>query len=152
MPQASIDSVAEEPDARKVHRNLLQSKLDVLNRSSLLCKLYMENDCALRMQDMAALHMGQMSSNDRTPTLEDGTPEEEVSTLDAYVEASQEVQEVLFTPDVPDEVPAELVEPTAELPEDAWGMSFATKKDKKKKKKSTYCGPDVSFESWGDHQ
>lgn len=137
MPQTTIDSVAEESGDRKAHRTMLRSKLDVLKRSSLLCKLYIENSGSLRVQDAASQHMEQMSSNDLT---HEGTPEEENSIPGAGVEVSQEAQEVLCAPDIPDDIPAESAEVTAEPSEDVWAMPATVKKDKKKKKKSTLSG------------
>ncbi|KAI7229212.1 hypothetical protein KC330_g7558 [Hortaea werneckii] len=69
MTQADIDSIAEEPDARKLHRQLLQSKLDTLNRSSLLCKLYVENRTAPPHQDLLQPSAELISSGDSTPLL-----------------------------------------------------------------------------------
>lgn len=135
MAQADIDSIAEEPDARKFHRQLLQSKLDTLNRSSLLCKLYLENRAAIPHQDVAQQSSERTPSGDRTPAYgSDGLNmniQREMFAMvprDTRKHDSFEISEAIAPEASPDEVPANPLE------EDLWAApSF--KKSKKKGKK-----------------
>jgi hypothetical protein len=137
MSQTDIDSIAEESDARKVHRQLLQSKLDTLSRSSLLCKLYLENGATLPYPNVVQQSAGQTSSNGRTPSYDSDTPSAQIQ-RDAIVEVSQDHEEVsLFdSPDAaaPDAPPDQATE--APLEEDMWNAPTISKKGKKKLKKT----------------
>jgi hypothetical protein len=133
--QADIDSIAEEPDARKLYRETLQSKLDTLNRSSLLCKLYLENRATQLHQDLAQQSTEHTPSDDRTPSYDSNALEvnnqHEMATAipqDARRDDSFEILEAVASEAPPDEPPVALLE------EDIWG-SLPTKKSKKKAKK-----------------
>jgi hypothetical protein len=117
MTQADMDSIAEESDARKLHRETLQSKLGTLNRSSLLCKLYLENRAIQPHQDLAEQSTEHTPSNDRTPSYDSDT-------LD------MNNQREIVTAIPQDEPPVALLE------EDAWGSLTTGKKGKKKSKKA----------------
>lgn len=136
MTQADIDSIAEEPDARKIHRQLLQSRLDTLNRSSLLCKLYLENRAAPPYQDVVQQSAEQSPSNDRTPlydndALDMNDQREIVAAIpqDTRKDDSFEILEAV-APEAPPDEPS-----VAPLEEDIWGAT-AAKKSKKKGKKA----------------
>ena len=135
MTQADIDSIAEEPDARKLYRETLQSKLDTLNRSSLLCKLYLENRATQLHQDLAQRSTEHTPSDDRTPSYDsdalDVNNQREMATTipqDARRDDSFEILEAVAPEAPPDEPPVALLE------EDMWG-SLPMKKSKKKGKK-----------------
>jgi hypothetical protein len=137
MTQADIDSIAEEPDARKLYRETLQSKLDTLNRSSLLCKLYLENRATRPHQDLAEKSTEHTSSNDRTPSydsdaLEMNNQREMAIAIpqDARRDDSFKLLEAVAPEAPPDEPPAALLE------EDTWGSLATVKKGKKKAKKA----------------
>lgn len=136
MAQADIDSIAEESDARKLHRQLLQSKLDTLNRSSLLCKLYLENRAAPPHQDVVQQSAEQTLSEDRTSlfdsdALDVNSRREMVAAIpqDTRKDDSFEILEDVATEAPPDEPSA------APLEEDIWDVP-ASKKSKKKGKKA----------------
>ncbi|KAI7082125.1 hypothetical protein KC356_g8624 [Hortaea werneckii] len=133
MTQADIYSIAEESDARKLHRQLLQSKLDTLNRSSLLCELYVENRTAPPHQDLLQPSAELISSEDSTPLLVSDAPYTDnrretivASSKDASTDDCFEILDAA-APEAPTD------EPSAAAPgEDSWG---APKKSKKKGKK-----------------
>jgi hypothetical protein len=136
MTQADIDSIAEKSDARKLHRRLLQSKLDTLNRSSLLCKLYLENRAALAHQDVVQQSAEQTPSDDRTSlfdsdALDVSSRREMVAAIpqDTRKDDSFEILEAVATEAPPDEPSA------VPLEEDIWDVP-ASKKSKKKGKKA----------------
>lgn len=136
MTQADIDSISEEPDARKLHRQLLQSKLDTLNRSSLLCKLYLENRAAPPHWDVVQQSAEQTPSNGRTPSYDNDTLDmidqrEMVAAIpqDTRKDESFEILEAV-APEVPPGEPS-----AATLEEDIWGAT-TYKKSKKKEKKA----------------
>jgi hypothetical protein len=136
MTQADIDSIAEEPDARKLYRETLQSKLETLNRSSLLCKLYLENRATQPHQDLAQQSTEHTPSDDRTLSYESDAPEmnnqREIAIAipqDARRDDSFEILEAAAPEAPPEELPVALLE------EDMWG-SLPTKKSKKKAKKA----------------
>jgi hypothetical protein len=136
MTQADMDSIAEEPDACKLYRKTLQSKLDTLNRSSLLCKLYLENRAALPHQDLAQRSTEYTSSNDRTPSYDSDAQDvddqrEMVVAIpqDTRKDDSFEILEAVAPEAPPDEPSAALLE------EGTWGSLPTVKKGKKKAKK-----------------
>lgn len=130
MTQADIDSIAEESDARKLHRRLLQSKLDTLNRSSLLCKLYLENRAAPPHQDVVQQSAEQTPSDDRTSLFDS----------DALDVSSRREMVAAIPQDTRKDDSFEILEAVAiEAPPDepsAWDVP-ASKKSKKKGKKAT---------------
>jgi hypothetical protein len=137
MTQADMDSITEESDARKLYRETLQSKLDILNRSSLLCKLYLENRATQPHQDLAQQSTEPTPSNDRTPSydsdaLDINSQREMViaTPQDARGNDSFELPEAVVPEAPPDEPPVAFHE------EDAWGSLTTVKKGKKKAKKS----------------
>jgi hypothetical protein len=137
MSQTDIDSIAEESDARKVHRQLLQSKLDTLSRSSLLCKLYLENGAPLPYPNVVQQQSAeQTSSNGRTPSYDSDALGAQIQ-RDAIVEVSQDHEEVSLFDSLdtaaPDAPPVQATE--APLEEDMWNASTISKKGKKKSKK-----------------
>lgn len=137
MTQADIDSIAEEPDARKLYREILQSKLYTVYRSSLLCKLYLENRASQSHQDQAQQSTEHTPSNGRTPSYDsdalelNNQREMNIATLqDARRDDSFEILEAVAPEAHPDEPPAALPE------EDTWSSLTTAKKGKKKAKKA----------------
>jgi len=132
MPQADIDSIAEESDARKTHRQLLQSKLDVLSRSSLLCKLYLENGCALPHSNIMQQSDEQISSNGRTPSIDSDALHMNIQQNEGLQPTPGNQEEASF--DSLDAVVPEAPAVENAYEEDMWGAPTRPKKGKKGKK------------------
>jgi hypothetical protein len=146
MPQADIDSIAEESDARKTYRQLLQSKLDVLSRSSLLCKLYLENGGALPHSNIMQQSDEQISSNSRTPSNDSDALHVKIQQNEGLEPTPGNQEEVPF--DGLDAVVSEAPAVENAFGEDMWDPPTRSKKSKKGKKTAAFSYPEEPAEPW----
>lgn len=143
MSERDINTIADESDSRKAQRQKLQSKLDVLTSSSLLCKLYLEKDVPSDAQETPSLHTDIKFSCGKTPSSSIGTSGDNEQCQDVSVisDDSWEKNTTLETPH------AGLEDSLAPPIEDGWRGSSFFKKEKKKGKKAV-SRSEPTTEAW----
>lgn len=140
MSERDINAIADESDSRKTQRHKLQSKLDVLTSSSLLCKLYLEKDMPSDAQETPSLHTDIRFSCGKTPSGSIGTSGDNEQCQDVSVISDESFQMIAGRRTLRSRHPMQVLKTLLHLQSKMDGEARRSPRKRRKKEKRRFRG------------